>query len=86
MQQPFQLKRCSLRKSCTLIKKYGVIVGRQPSQLLSLDLSLFFFLVCFVPFFPFFFVAHEGCSDGGGVCRISSLYVLKAIMDRIGLS
>ena len=34
----------------------------------------------------FFFLAHEGFLDGGGVRGISSLYVLKAIMGKIGLS
>ena len=46
----------------------------------------FFFLYVFLPFFFLFFFAYEGFSDGGGVHGISSLHVLKAIIDKIGLS
>ena len=53
--------------------------------LLSLGSSLFplFFLVRYV---NFFFLAQEGFENGGGDRGISSLYVPKAIMGKIGLS
>ena len=54
----------------------------------------FCLLVCHFFFFSSFlyvlclllFLVHEGFSDGGGVHGISFLYVLKAIMSKIGLS
>ena len=42
----------------------------------------FFLYVMFI----FFFLAQEGFENGGGDRGISSLYVPKAIMGKIGLS
>ena len=47
----------------------------------------YFFFVSFLScMFCTSFLVHEGFSDGGGVRGIYSLYVLKAIMGKIGLS
>ena len=64
-------------------KQYGVM-----GSLCNFHLFVphfFFLIVRFVPIFLFFFLAHEGFSDGSGVHGTSSLYILKAIMGRIGL-
>ena len=50
----------------------------------SLSWFVAFFLVRYVHLF--IFLAQEGFENGGGVRGISSLYVLKAIMGKMGLS
>ena len=65
-------------------KQYGA--GGPPLRLLSLSLSLFLFHFFFLVRFVLFLSVHEGFSDEGGLRGIYSLYVLKAIMGKIGLS